>query len=97
MVQQSLSTKSFRYYAAESLFNVLKLIPSLAVQHFFVLFEILRSLYANVDQEVRGGAQLLDMKLKEVIVMATNNDSVISRLCALQWVTVIHDHIFQTK
>ena len=29
--------------------------------------------------------------------MATNNDSVISRLCALQWVTVIHDHIFQTK
>lgn len=37
-----------RYYATESLFNIVKLIPTLAVQHFFILFEILRSLYADV-------------------------------------------------
>jgi hypothetical protein len=32
-----------RYYATESLFNVVKVNPTLAVQHFFILFEILRS------------------------------------------------------
>jgi len=61
-----------RYYATESLFNVVKVIPSMAVQHFFILFEILRSLYADVDADVRSGAELLDKKLKEVIVSAMN-------------------------
>jgi len=61
-----------RYYATESLFNVVKVLPSLAVQHFFILFEILRSLYADVDLDVRSGAELLDKKLKEVIVGAIN-------------------------
>jgi len=62
-----------RYYATESLFNVIKVIPSLAVQHFFILFEILRSLYADVDVDVKSGAELLDKKLKEVIVVAMNS------------------------
>ena len=62
-----------RYYATESLFNVVKVIPTLAVQHFFILFEILRSLYADVDVDVRSGAELLDKKLKEVIVGAINS------------------------
>ena len=61
-----------RYYATESLFNVVKVIPTMAVQHFFILFEILRSLYADVDVDVRSGAELLDRKLKEVIVGAIN-------------------------
>ncbi|GKY93277.1 hypothetical protein MPSEU_000295200 [Mayamaea pseudoterrestris] len=59
-----------RYYATESLFNVVKVMPSMAVQHFFILFEILRSLYADVDVDVRSGAELLDKKMKEVIVKA---------------------------
>lgn len=46
-----------RYYATESLFNVVKVIPGLAVQHFFILFEILRSLYADVDVDVRSGGE----------------------------------------
>mmetsp|Transcript_8313 Transcript_8313/g.12314 ORF Transcript_8313/g.12314 Transcript_8313/m.12314 type:complete len:1668 (+) Transcript_8313:74-5077(+) len=70
-----------RYYATESLFNVIKVIPALAVQHFFILFEILRSLYADVDHDVRSGAQLLDKKLKEVIIMATNNGSFAFETC----------------
>lgn len=61
-----------RYYATESLFNVVKVLPALAVQHFFILFEILRSLYADVDVDVRSGAELLDKKLKEIIVGAMN-------------------------
>jgi len=70
-----------RYYATESLFNVTKVIPSLAVQHFFILFEILRSLYADVDLDVRSGAELLDKKLKEVIVGAINSGSFSADAC----------------
>jgi hypothetical protein len=70
-----------RYYATESLFNVVKVIPVLAVQHFFILFEILRSLYADVDLDVRSGAELLDKKLKEVIVGAMNSGSFTADAC----------------
>jgi hypothetical protein len=70
-----------RYYATESLFNVTKVIPTLAVQHFFILFEILRSLYADVDLDVRSGAELLDKKLKEVIVGAINSGSFSADAC----------------
>ena len=70
-----------RYYATESLFNVVKVIPTLAVQHFFILFEILRSLYADVDVDVKSGAELLDKKLKEVIVGAMNSGSFTADAC----------------
>jgi hypothetical protein len=62
-----------RYYAPESLFNVIKAIRNLAVQHFFILFEILRSLFADVDLDVKSGAEMLDKKLKEVIVGVMNS------------------------
>jgi hypothetical protein len=70
-----------RYYATESLFNVVKILPTLAVQHFFILFEILRSLYADADVDVRSGAELLDKKLKEVIVGAINSGSFTAEAC----------------
>ena len=70
-----------RYYATESLFNVIKVLPSLAVQHFFILFEILRSLYADVDVDVRSGAELLDKKLKEIIIGAINAGSFTATDC----------------
>ena len=70
-----------RYYATESLFNVIKVIPTLAVQHFFIMFEILRSLYADVHGEVRTGAGLLDKRLKEVIVAAINSGSFSAEKC----------------
>ena len=70
-----------RYYATESLFNVVKVIPTLAVQHFFILFEILRSLYADVDPDVRSGAEFLDKKLKDVIVGAINSGTFTADAC----------------
>jgi hypothetical protein len=70
-----------RYYATESLFNVIKVIPNLAVQHFFILFEILRSLYADVDVDVKSGAEMLDKKLKEVIVGAMNSGQFTAEAC----------------
>ena len=51
------------------------------MQHFFILFEILRSLYADVDLDVRSGAELLDKKLKEVIVGAMNSGSFTADAC----------------
>jgi Vacuolar 14 Fab1-binding region len=70
-----------RYYATESLFNVIKVIPNLAVQHFFILFEILRSLFADVDLDVKSGAEMLDKKLKEVIVGAMNSGQFSAEAC----------------
>ena len=79
-----------RYYATESLFNVTKVIPSLAVQHFFILFEILRSLYADVDLDVRSGSELLDKKLKEVIVGAINSGSFSADACIPVFARFVH-------
>lgn len=79
-----------RYYATESLFNVVKVIPSLAVQHFFILFEILRSLYADVDSDVRSGADLLDKKLKEIILSAINSGTFSADACVPVFARFVH-------
>jgi vacuole morphology and inheritance protein 14 len=86
-----------RYYATESLFNVVKVIPSLAVQHFFVLFEILRSLYADVDPDVRSGAEFLDKKLKDVIVGAINSGSFTADACVPIFARFVYMHNKATK
>ena len=86
-----------RYYATESLFNVVKVIPSLAVQHFFILFEILRSLYADVDADVRSGADLLDKKLKEVIISAINVGSFTADACVPVFARFVHVRNKATK
>jgi Vacuolar 14 Fab1-binding region len=51
------------------------------VQHFFVLFEILRSLFADVDVNVRSRAKLLDKKLKEVIIGVIKSGSSSADAC----------------
>jgi hypothetical protein len=51
------------------------------VQHFFVLFEILRSLFADVDVNVRNGSKLLDKKLKEVVVEVIKSGSFTADAC----------------
>jgi len=79
-----------RYYATESLFNVVKVLPSLAVQHFFILFEILRSLYADVDLDVRSGAELLDKKLKEVIIGNINAGNFSADACVPLFARFVH-------
>jgi len=60
------------------------------VQHFFILFEILRSLYADVDLDVRSGAQLLDKKLKEIIVGAINGGTFHVERCIPLFVRFIY-------
>ena len=86
-----------RYYATESLFNVIKVIPILAVQHFFILFEILRSLYADVDVDVKSGAELLDKKLKEVIVGAMNSGQFTAEACVPVFAKFVYNKNKATK
>ena len=86
-----------RYYATESLFNVVKVIPALAIQHFFILFEILRSLYADVDADVRNGADLLDKKLKEVIISAMNQGTFTADACVPVFARFVHMRNKATK
>ena len=82
-----------RYYATESLFNVVKVVPHLAVQHFFILFEILRSLYADVNLDVRTtGAEMLDRKLKQVIVTAMNQGEWTASECVPIFARFVHIH-----
>mmetsp|Transcript_1451 Transcript_1451/g.2089 ORF Transcript_1451/g.2089 Transcript_1451/m.2089 type:complete len:1590 (+) Transcript_1451:106-4875(+) len=86
-----------RYYATESLFNVIKVIPTVAVRHFFILFEILRSLYADVDVDVRSGAKLLDKKLREVIIGAINAGSFAADACIPVFSRFVHMRNKPTK
>ena len=86
-----------RYYATESLFNVVKVLPTLANQHFFILFEILRSLYADVDADVRSGAELLDKKLKEIILSAMNSGAFSVDACVPVFARFVHIRNKATK
>jgi hypothetical protein len=86
-----------RYYATESLFNVVKVLPNLATQHFFILFEILRSLYADVDADVRSGAELLDKKLKEIILAAMNSGAFSVDACVPVFARFVHIRNKATK
>jgi hypothetical protein len=86
-----------RYYATESLFNVIKVLPALAIEHFFVLFEILRSLWADVDVDVRSGAELFDKKLKEIIVGSINTGQFNADLCIPLFARYVHMRNKPTK
>ncbi len=86
-----------RYYATESLFNVIKVLPTLAVEHFFVLFEILRSLWADVDVDVRSGAELFDKKLKEIIIGSINTGQFNADACIPLFARFVHMRNKPTK
>jgi len=79
-----------RYYAMESLSNVIKNLPAVAVEHFFILFEILRSLWADVDTDVMNGAELLDKKLKEIIVSSINKGQFTADACIPLFARYVH-------
>ena len=61
------------------------------------MFEILRSLYADVDIDVKSGAQLLDKKLKEIIVAAINNGSFSTASCIPIFTRFVHMRNKPTK
>ena len=91
------NSQRVRYYATESLFNVIKVLPSLAVDHFFILFEILRSLWADVDVDVRSGAELLDKKLQGIIITSINSGQFDADSCVPLFARFLHMRNKPTK
>jgi vacuole morphology and inheritance protein 14 len=56
-----------RYYACESLYNIAKVSRSYMLEHFNSIFEGLTKLYADVDVDVKNGANLLDRLIKDIV------------------------------
>ena len=60
-----------RYYACEALYNVAKVTRTRLLVHFNQIFDGLCRISADLDPGVKGGAQLLDGLLKEVVAEST--------------------------
>mmetsp|Transcript_13560 Transcript_13560/g.25089 ORF Transcript_13560/g.25089 Transcript_13560/m.25089 type:complete len:804 (+) Transcript_13560:2090-4501(+) len=56
-----------RYYACEALYNVAKVVRKHILAYFNPIFHQLCKLFADVDVDVKNGAQLLDRLVKEIV------------------------------
>jgi vacuole morphology and inheritance protein 14 len=56
-----------RYYACESLYNIAKVSRMSILEHFNAIFEGLAKLFADVDVDVKNGANLLDRLMKDIV------------------------------
>ncbi|KJH43506.1 HEAT repeat protein [Dictyocaulus viviparus] len=63
-----------RYYACESLYNIVKICKVAVLDHFDQLFDVLWKLSADTDQNVRSGAELLDRLLMDIVVSKEDFD-----------------------
>ncbi|ETN81177.1 HEAT repeat protein [Necator americanus] len=63
-----------RYYACESLYNIVKICKVAVLSHFDQLFDVLWKLSADTDQNVRSGAELLDRLLMDIVVSKEDFD-----------------------
>ena len=62
-----------RFYACESLYNVIKSLRDIALIEFNEIFDALIDVVADPDEEVRRAAQTIDRLLKDVISEASNS------------------------
>jgi vacuole morphology and inheritance protein 14 len=56
-----------RYYACESVYNIAKVSRQFILTHFNQIFEGLAKLFADVDVDVKNGANLLDKLVKDIV------------------------------
>ncbi|TYZ63566.1 hypothetical protein PybrP1_013160, partial [[Pythium] brassicae (nom. inval.)] len=56
-----------RYYACESLYNIAKVARGNILQYFNKIFDGLCKLFADVDVDVKNGANLLDRLVKDIV------------------------------
>jgi len=62
-----------RYYACESLYNMAKVSRQSILAYFSTIFEGLTKLFADVDVDVKNGANLLDRLIKDVVTEANSD------------------------
>jgi vacuole morphology and inheritance protein 14 len=65
-----------RYYACEALYNITKVARGHVLLFFNEIFDGLCKLYADVDPDVKNGAQLLDRLVKDVVTESEHFDIV---------------------
>ncbi|KAJ8985918.1 hypothetical protein NQ317_010675 [Molorchus minor] len=63
-----------RYYACESLYNVVKVSRGAVLPHFSSIFNALSKIAADPDQNVKNASELLDRLLKDIVVESTSFD-----------------------
>lgn len=56
-----------RYYACESLYNIAKVARGSVLRYFNQIFDGLTKLFADVDVDVKNGANLLDRLIKDIV------------------------------
>lgn len=56
-----------RYYACESLYNIVKVARGSILPYFNLIFDGLTKLFADVDDTVKNGANLLDRLVKDIV------------------------------
>lgn len=59
-----------RYYACESLYNIAKVSRNSILRYFKEIFDGLSKLFADVDVDVKNGANLLDRLIKDIVTEA---------------------------
>ncbi|XP_067003163.1 protein VAC14 homolog [Anabrus simplex] len=65
-----------RYYACESLYNVVKVARGSVLVHFTDIFNALSHLAADPDQNVKNGSELLDRLMKDIVTESPSFDLV---------------------
>ncbi|XP_013785501.1 protein VAC14 homolog isoform X1 [Limulus polyphemus] len=65
-----------RYYAAEALYNVVKVARGSVLPFFNDIFDALSKLAADPDQNVKNGSELLDRLMKDVVTESSSFDLV---------------------
>merc|ERR1719491_1865393 len=80
-----------RYYACESLYNIAKVAKQGILQYFNQIFEGLTKVIADVDLDVKNGAQLLDRLIKDIVTEADEAFHV------EQFLPLLHKYIQRTN
>ena len=81
-----------RYYACESLYNMAKVSRQAVLAYFNPIFEGLTKLFADVDVDVKNGANLLDRLIKDIVTEADSDTFQVD-----QFLPVMQNYIRRTN
>ncbi|ENN74689.1 hypothetical protein YQE_08806, partial [Dendroctonus ponderosae] len=94
-----------RYYACESMYNVVKVARSAVLPHFSPIFNALSKVATDSDQNTKSASELLDRLLKDIVTESTSFDldafvsllreriytrSPFSRQFIISWISVLN-------
>ncbi|CAK4106977.1 unnamed protein product [Aphanomyces euteiches] len=79
-----------RYYACESLYNIVKVARGAILKYFNQIFDGLCKLFADVDTDVKNGAHLLDRLVKDIVTESEVFD-------VDMFIPLLHKHIKMTN